>query len=190
MSVRACVYFLTGKVVIEGVKEASVGLIIGLRERERERESCSYPISTAAEQKCDGRPSIDSHKTLLFVSRRHWTGLGSLSMYRSKQMGRAEWNTAVRLLVIVMCACMCVRVCVFTCMGWRGLKGHVITPDFYVKQFMCLIVLSRHHTHRCMAPFDENVTVWIREQWFAFNKAAVPSLSEVMKTRGTGDNKP
>lgn len=65
MSVRACVYFL----VIEGVKEASVGLIIGLIERER--ESCSYPISTAAEQKCDGRPSIDSHKTLLFVSRRH-----------------------------------------------------------------------------------------------------------------------
>lgn len=52
----ACVYFLMGEAVIERVKEACVGLIIG--QRERERESRSYPISTAAEQNAMAGPLL------------------------------------------------------------------------------------------------------------------------------------
>lgn len=64
----------------------------------------------------------------LFVSRKHWTSLGSLSMYRLKQMERLAWNTVARLDVILTGVCMCMCVCVWQA-GWRGAWGGLITPD-------------------------------------------------------------
>lgn len=102
LSLCACVRFPTGEAVgKERVIEVCVCVCVFDYWPERERVGGGAGVvplladKHGSRAKCSGWPSIDSRQTPLFVSRRHSNGLGSLSVYRSKQMERPEWNTGL-----------------------------------------------------------------------------------------------